>query len=79
MWRGLLHSSGRFPWHVQIPSQVEGVVNVAATGPNGLKAYYSNYGKLFVAVRLMDPLSCEMHFAWGAKVPAARRFPPHPD
>lgn len=36
---------------MQIPSQIAGVISVAATGHNGLKAYYSNFGLMFVNVR----------------------------
>lgn len=36
---------------MQIPSQIAGVISVAATGHNGLKAYYSNFGLKFVNVR----------------------------
>ena len=40
---------------MQIPSQIAGVISVAATGHNGLKAYYSNYGLMFVNVRESSP------------------------
>ena len=40
---------------MQIPSQIAGVISVAATGYNDLKAYYSNYGLMFVNVRESSP------------------------
>lgn len=44
---------------VQIPSEVAGVLSVAATGLNGLKSYYSNFGKLFVGVRALQLFATE--------------------